>query len=494
MEVMDGAIQVVDEAIDNAKSAVDSAIYRIKKEVKLQKQKSDSMCRLKTAYNWQEEKEKVEDPDAPSYFWRAHTVTVLLIMLCLLVYTALIETPVEDSTYNGKKGFVAALFFWLALGMTIMPDGPFLRPHPALWRFSFAMGIFYELLLIYILFQTPGDARKLLKYIDADLGEPIPEKDYGGNCKIYDADNVDPWHNIKDKVDIFIVAHLAGYWCKTLIFRDWWLTTVISIMFEFLEYTLEHQLPNFSECWWDHWILDVIICNGGGTILGIYTLRYLSMKTYHWRGLYEIPTYRGKIRRFFGQFSPHGWIEFTWNPLSSFERWIAIVCLIIGFLITELNTFYLKFALWVPPNHLLNPVRLLFILLWGAVCLRETFQLLDDPECDKLGRQSWVMLAIIVTELLICIKFGWATITKPLPRHIAMWWVLGAALLLIYTVVKFYLLKPNHIPKPEKENIRMGSPVNTPESENKGILDGPSTNQPQPGLYQNQMREDKKDL
>ena len=119
---------------------------------------------------------------------------------------------------------------------------------------------------------------------------------------------------------------------------------------------------------WDHWILDVIICNGGGTILGIYTLRYLSMKTYHWRGLYEIPTYRGKIKRFFGQFSPHGWIEFTWNPLSSFERWIAIVCLIIGFLITELNTFYLKFVLWIPPNHLLNPVRLLFILLWGAVC------------------------------------------------------------------------------------------------------------------------------
>lgn len=130
--------------------------------------------------------------------------------------------------------------------------------------------------------------------------------------------------------------------------------------------------------------------------------------------------------------------------------------------------------------------------------MRETFQLLDDPECDKLGRQSWVMLAIIVTELLICIKFGWSTITKPLPRHIAMWWVLGAALLLIYTVVKFYLLKPNHIPKPEKENIRMGSPVNTPgqRTENKGILDENNTNQiqNQTGLYQNQSREEKKDL
>jgi phosphatidylserine synthase 2 len=27
---------------------------------------------------------------------------------------------------------------------------------------------------------------------------------------------------------------------------------VISVGFEILEYSLEHQLPNFSECWWDH--------------------------------------------------------------------------------------------------------------------------------------------------------------------------------------------------------------------------------------------------
>ena len=68
--------------------------------------------------------------------------------------------------------------------------------------------------------------------------------------------------------------------------------------------------------------------------------------------------------------------------------------------------------------------------------LRETFQLLDDPDCTQLGRQSWCLIAIVVTELLICIKFGWATITQPLPRHIALWWVLGAFLLLAYTVIK----------------------------------------------------------
>jgi len=451
--------------MDTAFQAVDTAIDRIKREVQIQKEKSDNMCRYKTAHNWQEEKEKhVDDEQEPSYFWRAHTVTVLIVLLGCLVYTALIEVPEEDTKYNGKRGFLAALFFWITLGMTIMPDGPFLRPHPAIWRFAFASSIFYELLLIYILHQTPSDARTLLKLVDEELGEPIPEKNYGGNCAMYDLDQPDdPFHNVKDKMDIFIISHLFGYWCKTLIFRDWWLTTVISVMFEFLEYSLEHQLANFSECWWDHWILDVIICNGGGTILGIYTLKWLSIKEYHWRELYEIPTYRGKIKRIIAQFSPHTWIEFQWNPLSSFERWIAILCIIGTFLITELNTFYLKFVLWIPPEHILNPLRLLFVLLWGAVCLRETFQLLDDPECDKLGRQSWVMLTIIATELLICFKFGWNTITQPLPKHIALWWVLGLVLLIVYTFVKFYLLKPNNIPKPEKENIRVGTPHSTPK-------------------------------
>lgn len=68
--------------------------------------------------------------------------------------------------------------------------------------------------------------------------------------------------------------------------------------------------------------------------------------------------------------------------------------------------------------------------------MRETFQLLDDPEFNQLGRQTWVLIMIIMTELLICIKFGWATITKPLPRHIALWWVLGALILIGYTFVK----------------------------------------------------------
>lgn len=440
---------------------VDGALDRIRREVALQREKSNSMCRLQTAHNWAEEKERVDYDDPHiSFFWKAHTATVLIFLVLCLTYVGVIENPTDDSEFNSKRGIYAALFFWVFAGMTIMPDGPFLRPHPLIWRAAFAVSIVYQLILIFILFQTPKDARKLLKFVDKKLGEPNPERDYGGTCLVYDAQVPhNPYHNVWDKMDIFIFSHLFGYFCKTLIFRDWWLVTVISVMFEFLEYSLEHQLPNFSECWWDHWILDVIVCNGAGTVIGLLTLRYLSLKTYNWRGLYNIPTYRGKIKRIIAQFSPHGWIEFTWNPLSSLERWLAVCGIIFMFLLTELSTFYLKFVLWVPPEHWINGVRLGFLLLWGAVGLREAFQLLDDPDCEKIGRQSWMLLSVVVTEVLVCLKFGWETITKPLPRPIALWWLAFGFGLLAYTFVKFVIFKPTKLAEPEKELRSSESPV-----------------------------------
>lgn len=45
--------------------------------------------------------------------------------------------------------------------------------------------------------QTVQDGRQFLKYVDPKLGVPLPERDYGGNCLIYDTDNeTDPFHNV----------------------------------------------------------------------------------------------------------------------------------------------------------------------------------------------------------------------------------------------------------------------------------------------------------
>lgn len=395
---------------------------------------------IRTAHDWEAYKKKdFFDDGTQTFFWRHHTLSVLFLMSAALIYVAIFEETDQDSSYNTKRGIIACILAFILLGVTQISDGPFYRPHPVVWRFVFCVTIVYELCLIFILFQTLDDARQLLKHLDSSLGRPLDEKTYGGNCRIYDQSRPDdPFHNVWDKFDAFVFSHFFGWWLKTLILRDWWLCMVLSIMFEVLEYTLEHQLPNFSECWWDHWIMDALVCNGLGIYLGLKTLRYFSMKTYHWRGLWSISTYRGKIQRIFAQFGPHSWIDYDWKPTSSLTRWVFFLLVILIFLLAELNTFYLKFILWVPPAHYLNLVRLMGFLLAGAVSMRETFQYLDDPNCRTFGRQAWVVLAVIITEFLVIAKFGWEIITLPLPRYVAIAWIIGLSALTCWTMWNFF--------------------------------------------------------
>lgn len=133
----------------------------------------------------------------------------------------------------------------------------------------------------------------------------------------------------QDKLDGFVPAHFIGWYLKTLMIRDWWMCSIVSVMFEFLEYSLEHQLPNFSECWWDHWIMDVLVCNGLGIYCGMKTLEWLSLKTYKWQGLWNIPTYKGKMKRIAFQFTPYSWVRFEWRPASSLRRWLAVCGIIL---------------------------------------------------------------------------------------------------------------------------------------------------------------------
>lgn len=382
--------------------------------------------------------QQFSDDGTNTYFWRAHTVTVLLIMLCVLVYVAF-ENPLENSEYNAKRGILACIVVFLLFGVTQTRDGPFKRPHPAFWRLILCLSVVYELALIFLLFQTTDDARQLLKYLDEDLGKPLPEQSYGEDCRLYTPGHPKgSFHTFLEKCDVFLPAHFFGWWAKALIIRDYWLLTVISVLFEVLEYSLEHQLPNFSECWWDHWIMDVLICNGFGVYFGMKTCEYLGNKPYHWRGLWNIPTYSGKFQRVAAQFTPYSWTSYNWKATTSLKRWLAVCGIAAVFLMAELNLFYLKFILWIPPPHFIMQARMALYLGIGAVSLNETFRYMDDPTCKRFGQQAWVVAAIVSTEVLICIKFGWETISIPLPMHVAAFWILFFGTWTLWTVWNFW--------------------------------------------------------
>jgi phosphatidylserine synthase 2 len=85
----------------------------------------------------------------------------------------------------------------------------------------------------------------LFAYISPDLGVPLPERSYAENCEI-------TWENMHNQLDIFVLAHALGWWAKSIIIRDYTFAWLMSVFFEIMEYSLQHQLPNFAECWWDH--------------------------------------------------------------------------------------------------------------------------------------------------------------------------------------------------------------------------------------------------
>ena len=98
------------------------------------------------------------------------------------------------------------------------------------------------------------EARKTFKIFDSNLGEPLPEKSYADDCRVFTPENPQSsYYNIYDAVfDIHFLSHFLGWWFKMVIIRDVKVCWITSIAFEIIEVSFRHWLPNFYECWWDH--------------------------------------------------------------------------------------------------------------------------------------------------------------------------------------------------------------------------------------------------
>lgn len=376
----------------------------------------------------------VDDPSL-NWFQKPHTITVMAIALIVLIFGAFTREGTE-TVANVKFGLCAGAVVFLVFCLLYLHDGPFVRPHPAVWRVVTGIGILYLCSLVWILFQNVNDVRQFLKYFDERLGKPLPERSYAADCDLYTPD--DPSSNFRHLMDTvndeFVLAHVVGWFAKTLLLRDAYLCLFLSIMFEIWEMTFQHQLPNFAECWWDHVILDILICNNIGIIVGMITCRYLfKMKEFNWTGLWA--TKQGKIVR---SFVPTSFDEYRWEFLSNWKRFVSVLLLCIAVSIIELNAFYLKYILWVPPPHPLNIIRLCLWMFMGLPALREYYQFVSDPKCKKMGSMTWLCTLVFCTEGLICIKFGRGMFPDPTPPEVFWPWVIFLVGGSLAAVIYFY--------------------------------------------------------
>ncbi|QRV77681.1 phosphatidyl serine synthase [Ceratobasidium sp. AG-Ba] len=367
------------------------------------------------------------------FFFKPLTLTALAIAMSILTYIAMSDDVLEEGRDKKRLGVYASLSAFFLFSMVQFRDGPFIRPHPAFWRVVLGVNLAYELALVFLLFQDLDSARTMMTYIDPNLGVPLPEKSYAEDCSL-------TAKNLWNAIDIFCLAHALGWFGKALILRDYWFCWILSIAFEFAEYSLQHQLPNFAECWWDHWVLDVLLCNWLGIYLGMQTCAYFEVKHFTWRSISSTKGMRRKAKRVLKQFTPHDWTEFHWEGTSSFTSYCAVFMLLATFLAAELNPFYLKSLLWMEPSHPIIVSRLAGVFLCALPAVRELYQYLSHPEkVVRMGQHAWLLLATIVTELLIIVKWSRGMFTEPFPTHIKFALSLGSALLVAYPTLKFGL-------------------------------------------------------
>jgi hypothetical protein len=107
-------------------------------------------------------------------------------------------------------------------------------------------------------------------------------------------------------------------------------------------------------------------------------------------------------------------------------RFFIFLIMAVFWLLQELNVFYLKTVLWIPPNHSLNFCREMLYAFTGACAMSEMYHFLNnkDVTVSKIGRYSWLVFAALIVETLIVVKFGWDIVTIPIPTVAIVGWAL----------------------------------------------------------------------
>ncbi|VBB34604.1 unnamed protein product, partial [Acanthocheilonema viteae] len=99
-------------------------------------------------------------------------------------------------------------------------------------------------------------------------------------------------------------------------------------------------------------------------------------------------------------------MKVDWYNNCALRRTLAIYGFVLIWLITELNTFFLKHIFAVDTSHPLVFSRIFLLAFISAPTIRQFYLFATDPRIKRMGMQSWVYVAICTLEASICIKFG----------------------------------------------------------------------------------------
>ena len=250
------------------------------------------------------------------------------------------------------------------------------------------IGLLYIGLLVFLLFQRPEDARFLFSYIDPKLNHELPTRN-----EIYDRDCSFTYENVSKIIDFYVTAHFVNWFIAALIVRNTLLLHIWSILDEIIELSLKNIRPNFSECWWDSLLLDLILANTLGIIIGMWVVKVTNTMKYDWFG-WE------KDRKFS-----------EWKCWSQHRYFQGITLFLVFVSINFITGFTVPNSLWIPPSHWVLIVRLFIWLFQGVLGFREGYDDIVTWGTPTRGNififaqhrwQAWMML---FCEAMVTWKF-----------------------------------------------------------------------------------------
>jgi len=133
---------------------------------------------------------------------------------------------------------------------------------------------------------------------------------------------------------------------------------------------------------------------------------------------------------------PNSWTIVRWGSLLTTKRSLQVCLILLMNQIIELNAFFLKATFEIPSEFAFNLLRLFLVAFICLPSLRQTYVYFSDPLCKRIGTQCWVGVGIMLTEMLIWVKFGFMRRDAPwslnqLLRTFPVW----LATLVVFTFV-----------------------------------------------------------
>lgn len=329
-----------------------------------------------------------------------------------------------DAVFDSNIGVDMTAAVYAIIFTAILVTTPF--PHPVTKIITRTACCLYLIMILWANFQSEDTLHAAVKWLDPSINKKIKFEALTGDehCALTKENLL--------QYDVFFLLHIFGWAAKTMLVRDFYVTTAISFMFEVIEGSLEHHQPVFFECWWNRWVIDFILCNGIAIWIGMHVCSYLGIDRSWWC----IGNYTR--RKDVSVFSLAGW-----NVQSLTGYWLSLI-IVFSILLAEVFGVYLTNLLWFPTVHWLPFVRHVIYFTSSNIAFQTLYEIFNYPDDKNVQSQSrfdiYISCLLLVLDGILTIRLGWNAFDEvETPNVIKYFWIIFAVAVAVVPFISLYI-------------------------------------------------------